>query len=298
MLISINQYAPVAQLGLEQRRPMVISMRKLENTIIAQIGVYRRNGYSYKEISKLLDVAKGTSYNYGTDIRISKKGNQRLKSKLFTKKERSIKIPTKITVSLVRILGHCLFDGSVNKDTVNYSNTSLELVKQFITDIKDTFLIDFSSLRYYKKKSICYQVFYPYVSLVRYLKSFTPSYSTSSPICQIPKILFTAKKSLICEFLRTFWEDEGSIKADKSIVGKTKSKAIAIQLQKLHKKILIGTIIRFDKKNKAYEIYVPREIDNLKRFIRNIGFGQSTVTRGKYKGYKKMAVFFMLFKIR
>jgi hypothetical protein len=70
-----------------------------------------------------------------------------------------------------------------------------------------------------------------------------------------------------------------------------------MQLQKLHKKVLIETTVRFDKKNKAYEIYLPRKVDNLKRFIRNIGFGLSTVTRGKYKGYKKMAVFFMLFEI-
>lgn len=272
-------------------------MRKLENDLITRISAYRRNGYSYKEISKLLYVAKGTAYNYGLDTRVSKKGMQRLRNKLINRHQRSIKKPTKLTASLTRILGHCFFDGSVNKDTVNYSNTSLELVKQFISDVRNTFSIDFSSLRHYKKKSICYQVFYPYTALVRYLKNFTPSYSTSSPICRIPSILFEAKKSLIYEFLRTFWEDEGSIKASKSIIGKTKSKTIAMQLQKLHKKVLIETTVRFDKKNKAYEIYLPRKVDNLKRFIRNIGFGLSTVTRGKYKGYKKMAVFFMLFEI-
>ena len=272
-------------------------MRKLENNLITRISEYRRNGYSYKEISKFLSIAKGTAYNYGLDVNVSKKGKQRLKNKLINRYQRSIKIPTKLTVSLVRILGHCLFDGSVNKDTVNYSNTSLELVKQFISDVKDTFSIDFSSLRYYKKKSICYQVFYPYTALARYLKNFTPSYSTSSSMCRIPSFLFKAKKPLIYEFLRTFWEDEGSVKASKSIIGKTKSKRIATELKKLHRKVFIETTVRFDKKNKAYEIYLPRKDENLKRFIRNVGFGSSAVTRGKYKGYKKMAVFFMLFKI-
>jgi len=274
----------------------VIKMRKLSEKIIKKVKTLRRRGYSYKDISKIVKVSVGSVYNYAYKLKLTKEAKKRLMTKMNKgKKRRHITKPSKLNKKLIRIMGHCFFDGSVNIDGIRYTNVSRELINQFAHDVKSVFKINPSNIISSKKKHECFTVCFNYRELADFLFSFTKSYSTSSKECEIPEIVFNSSSNEICEFLRTFWEDEGCIKSDGTICGKIKSRKIANQLLLLHKLIGIETYLRKDITNEAYEIIVKRNVKNLKNFINLVGFKNSLVCRGKYSNMKKLEVFNIIY---
>lgn len=272
-------------------------MRKLSDKVIKNIKTLRRRGHSYKEISKIVKIGVGSVYKYAHGVKLTKDARKRLMAKMNKgKKRRRITKPIKLNKKLIRIMGHCFFDGSVNTDGIKYTNVSRELINQFTYDVKSVFKINPSSITLSKKKHECFTVCFNYRELADFLFSFTKSYSTSSKECKIPEIIFNSGFNGICEFLRTFWEDEGCIKSDGSICGKTKNKRIAQQIMVLHKKVGLGVTLWYDSFNKAYDVRLKIDNANLKKFIKLIGFRHSLVCRGKYAGMKKLEVFNLIYK--
>jgi hypothetical protein len=270
-------------------------MRKITFQQKRNVEGMRKKGNSYLEISKKLKISKSTIHNYGKDIKISDKGLARLNKRMEDNRERfiqnfatarKIREPGDISVNLVRILGHCLFDGCVRKDGVIYTNSSKELIKQFSEDMKKVFGVKPDLIRKMFKKSYYWVLYFNYTKISNFLIKFSHSYSTSSTKSRIPSFLFDSNPKFISEYLRCFWDDEGAVKSNGDITGKTKSKNIANQLVKLHNKLGIEIKTYFDTKNLAYELYVPRR-ENLQKFKNSIGFGHGKVCRGKFRGFSK-----------
>lgn len=275
-------------------------MKKVPDAIINEIRLLRRGGSSFKEIARKLGLGSSTTYKYGARCKISEAGIQKLRDKVTTQRlefvkkfavPRPVKFPKSFSDRLVRIIAHCFFDGSVSSSSVNYTNSSVHLVNQFINDIREVFHIEPSLIRFYRGKFTLYcQVYFSYTMLSRYMYTHTPSYSTSAPNARIPKQIF-ADFNLASEFLQAFWEDEGTIKSNGDITAKTKSLNMARQLVELHNAVGIKTNVYYDKANDAYEIYVIRNPTNMLAFKTAAGFRYSVVTRGRYRGMKKEDLF-------
>lgn len=256
----------------------------------------RKEGHSYKEISKGVGLSVGSCYKYSNGVKMSSAGKRRLDAKLLSerkKKRRGIKIPAKLTKPLARILGHCFFDGGVGIDGVNYANVSEKSIQEFKRDMKRVFGLNPSNELDVKSVHIVKRLFYNNRNLADFLFKISPSYSTSSKAASIPKIIFNSANLIICEFLSAFWDDEGCVKSDGSICGKTKSDLISRQLMMLHKKLGIATTRWDDSTNDAYDVYLRVDAENINKFSRMIGFKNSVVCRGKYTGLRKSDVLYI-----
>lgn len=284
-------------------------MKKLGRQVIENIERLRMNGYSYREIAKKLALSVGSSYNYAKNIKISELGKKRLlikyekKIKRFVNKfakPKKINIPENITSRLGRIISHCVFDGSVvpfgkkpiySKPiySVIYTNSGKELVDQFVKDIWLIFKLRPSyHIKYFNKNAYTYQVLFNSKELVKFLQRFTPSYSTLNLRCKLAQLIFKQNDNFTKEFLRAFWEDDGSIPLNGSIEGCCKSKFIIKQLQILHQRVGIKTTIRFDRKSNLWYIRVPTSNRrNISVFYHKVcpiySISKSKYERGKLK---------------
>jgi len=273
-------------------------MKKISSQQQINIKELRRKGYSYKEISKRFKISKATSYKYCKNINVSKEGLSRLKIKeeknikRFIERfatAREVREPKEFSLSLVRIMSHCLFDGCVKGDGVIYSNASIELIEEFRKDMKEVFGVSPILIKEIRKITPYWMVYYNYKKISDFLRRFSLSYSTSSSEAIIPSFLFNSNTDIISEYLRCFWDDEGAVKCNGDVTGKTKSNKIANKLVKLHSKLGIDIRKYFDTKNLAYELYVIRGL-NLRHFKERIGFKYGIVCRGKFMGLKKSEV--------
>lgn len=274
-------------------------MRKISLESIRNIKRLRRKGFSYKRMAKHLKMSVGSSYFYSNNIPLSKKAKRKLElrkiknQKYFINKYakiRKVNPPKTISKELIRIIGHCFFDGTVMSWGVFYFNTSPKLIKEFILDMKSVFNISPSIVEIYKKKPhhhfIC-RLGYYYTDISRHLLQYSPTYNTSIDKVEIPKFIFKLPKSLICEFLRTFWDDEGCVKSCGDVTAKIKSKNFADSLCKLHEVVEIKIKRYYDIKNAAYELYIPKHSSNLLKFRDTIGFKNAITHRGKNVGIYK-----------
>lgn len=266
------------------------------------IGTLRRKGYSYKEISKKLKISPSTSYKYSYKISISKKAKRRLNLRIkenylkFKKKYSPLKKiyikHKRISIEKARILSHCFWDGCVSKGTIRYVNTSKNLVIEFKRDMLEVYGVfpdkEYTLIR--KNRMLLYIVDYYSKVICDDLLKYSPSFSTSSSISKIPKqILINKNKSILKEFLRVLWEDEGSISCYDAIRVKIKGKRIRDQLIKLHKRFEIK-LTPYKEKDKYYGIYIQNSLQNLKKF-NEVCFRKASVVAGKNKGKLKYEVF-------
>ena len=259
----------------------------------------RKKGNSYKEISVLLNVSKATVYKYSSSIKLSKKAKKTILSKIrlnqqkFVKKYavlKNLKKNVKWSINKIRIISHCLFDGSLTKYTLNYTNTSKMLIIQFINDVYSVYGINPTLLE--KKPgsfSIKYTVYFCCKRLCDDLRKYSPSYSTVDKISQIPEKVFYSNKEEIRNFLRAFWEDEGCITIKGEILGRIRSRKIRNQLLILHLKVGVECS-SYDSSDDMYGLRIYKNEENIKRFNK-IGFGNAVIIRGFNKGVKKQELF-------
>tara|TARA_Y100000034_G_scaffold121221_1_gene165155 strand:- start:455 stop:955 length:501 start_codon:yes stop_codon:yes gene_type:complete len=127
-----------------------------------------------------------------------------------------------------------------------------------------------------------------YDDLVRYI----PSYSTSNKHIEIPSIIMNGKKVIKIEFLRSFFEDEGSISAKGIIAGDLKNKKIIYQIGHMLRELgfKFGICSYEEYTGKMYKIYLYKNEENLKKFLELKLFDIAEVTKGENKGKKKIEV--------
>ncbi len=207
----------------------------------------RENGHSYAEIvreirrSYGISLSEVTAYTKFRDVRFSDKGLQRYKEKISSDRSKAGKIggaklaksglldkirpsaveaarrarlkaippsAKELTLEKVRVIAHCLFDGFVRKDVFGYVNASEALVMRFKSDVKRVYGFDPSDERV-KGKAIC--VRFASKLAAEDLLTYMPNYSTrKNTFAKVPDLIVNGSMEWKKEFLRCFWDDEGS----------------------------------------------------------------------------------------
>lgn len=267
------------------------------NNEYKKIKELRKKGYSYREIGEALNVSRRDITKIAKITSFSKEGKRRYYQKVTgiikpIKKQKQFLTPAK-----VRIIGNLLFDGSVFKSkgyhySIMYINSSEELVKRFCKDFKKVYNVQ-ASIFEVKEKTKLYRAKYNskliYIDLLNYIKS----YSTSNKFAEIPKEIRNGPKKLKIEFLRTFWDNEGSISKESRIRGSSNSFRVINQLNRIHEELGFETNIYKDKRNLNinYILSLNKNIRNLKKFYKYKLFTDySLITRGVFNGMKKMDI--------
>ncbi|MEA1905241.1 MAG: hypothetical protein U9M97_05140, partial [Candidatus Hadarchaeota archaeon] len=220
--------------------------KKLSHQMVLKIKHLRRSGHSYKEIASELAVGIGTVFKYSRTVSVSERGLIRLRDKIKRNQRRFVEKYARAKsmhidyetfgASKARIIGHCIFDGSVTNDVVTYTNSSYQLVWEFIEDISRVYLLTPTSIYLSKgKRVVKYRAVFCSKKLCEDLLRYTLTYSSKSPKCKVPIEVFSGSRNVKKEFLRSFWEDEGSISLCGLIRAKIKNKLLRDQLIELHK---------------------------------------------------------------
>lgn len=267
-----------------------------------KIKTLRVAGTSYKEIARKVNVSVGTAFKYAKNISLSDQANSRLMRKIkenqarFAErfaKQKDVKIlHERLTLQKARIVGHCLWDGSIACGTVRYNNTSKALVDEFVNDMKETYDVFPDKMNEIERprRMKLHVVDYYSKKICDDLYRYAPTYSTKDDQCTVPaEVLESENKRLIQEFLRSFWEDEGSISYNGWIRAKIKGRKIRDQLLLLHRKLGIKASPYEENLDGSSGIYVIIDGDNLRKFA-EISFKKSHVVRGKNKGKLKFDV--------
>ena len=264
--------------------------------MINRIRALRREGYSYSEISKKVYKSKKFVWRKSNGVQFSKKGEKRYQ-RLVSGIIKEIKAQElSLSVNKVRIIGHVLFDGCSYKNgyshIIRYINSSKRLVDQFIEDIEKVYGIFPTHLEVIKNpKVVIYKVTFSSKLLFEDLKRYFSSYSTKD-VSPIPKEIMDSSKEIKLEFLRAFWEDEGSISFNGRLMADQKNEVIIRQLIEIHKDFGLNLKLCSykDYTGMMYKIYLSKNKDNLVRFYNLNLFDKSTVTRGKNLGKDKKEV--------
>jgi len=250
----------------------------------------REQGYFFREIARELNISLGSTHKYGSGFNLSDNARKILEGKTKKSRRKSIKLIEDLTLEKARIIAHCIFDGSVTKGTVRYTNSSPKLINLFVKDIKEVYGVDPDRIlneqgKHLPKITACY--FFTEISddLHRYSKSF----STALEVAEIHKKIIFGSLNFKKVFIRAFWEDEGCITIDGDIIGRIKSKKIRDQLVKLHRDTGIECT-PYDCSDNCFGIYIKRSRDNINKF-KKIGFEHSIIVRGKNIGMKKRDLF-------
>ena len=134
-----------------------------------------------------------------------------------------------------------------------------------------------------------------YSDLLRYTKS----YSTSNMVTRIPKVIINGSKQIKLEFLRTFWDDEGSISGDGTLSGSSNSYTVIKLLAEIHNEFRFkNSIYKVKSQDKwIYVLRLRKNKKNLRTFYKNRLFTDSIVTQGYNYLQKKFDVLerFVLF---
>jgi len=258
----------------------------------------REEGHSYSEIAERIGKSRKFAWRHSKDTSFTNNGLKRYQKEVKgilkqIKPQSNTLLPQK-----VRIIGHLLFDGTVYKTKYNhiarYINSSKELICQFVSDMKKIYGITPTSLEVFKGKNNlnCYKVSFSCKALYYDLTNYFKSYSTSNQNIKIPNIIINSGREIKLEFLRTFFEDEGSISSNYRIMGDLKNKIIMQQIVNMLKEFgLFFKLCKYEEyTGYMYKIYLLKTKENLVRFY-NLGFfDKATITHGKNLGRKKADV--------
>lgn len=258
----------------------------------------RRKGHSYREISKIVNKSIKFVHSKVRGIKFDKEGKRRYHKEVKGITKRIKNQLSYLTLIKVRIIAHLLFDGTLYKSGyhyfIRYINASKDLIDQFASDIKETYGVLPTSLEISKNKKgfSCYKITFKSKLIFEDLQKYFTSYSTSNESIFIPKKIIKADKKIKLEFLKAFFEDEGSISFKGRIMGDLKSEKIIKQIVELLKEFgLEFRLCRYDQyTGYMYKIYLPKKQENLKKFY-NLGlFEKAIVTHGHNLGRKKLDV--------
>jgi len=258
----------------------------------------REQGYSYTEISKKLGVSREYVGRITRNVNFSQEGNQRYFKEVKGIIKKINLQADRLTNEKTRILGHLLFDGGVyNRDyhkIAKYVNASKELVTQFIKDIQLVYGLCPTSIEEIKGKNnlICYNVTFKSKKMHEDLMNYFPYFSTSNSLSIIPQKIMNASKEIKLEFLRSFFEDEGSISFNGRISGDLRSKRILNQISDLLNEFNLNFKFCEYREDEGfmYKIYLPKSRENLELFLTLGLFEKSIITHGKNFGRKKIEV--------
>ena len=238
-------------------------------------------------MSKRVGISRKHACTIAKDTKFSKKGRERYYGEVKGIPTRIKKQKEFLTEPKIRVIGHLLFDGCVFQSgfgcSIKYTNSSKQLIDQFIRDIKEVYGINkYTLLEREGKFAIIYEVIFRSKLMYEDLIDYFPSYSTSNNTIEIPKIIMENEDNLKLEFLRAFWEDEGSISHTGRLMADLKSEKVINQLATLHKYFGLKYYLYKYKEYTGYmyKISLSRTKENTIRFYSLGLFDKAIITHG------------------
>ena len=195
-----------------------------------------------------------------------------------SKKTKKRILPKTLNKNLAFLLGSLLAEGSFsNKNKIEFCNTDKEWIKLFEEKWKQVF--PDSRLHNFLRKPSSYgkKNYWRLECHCRYTLEFLRNigfFSVKSKEKEIPELLLQSPKEILSEFIRAFYEGEGSLgygKKIKEIRLCSTSEKIISKLQIVLLRYGISSFKRFDKYKNLYLLQI-REKRNFLRFYKEIGF--------------------------
>ncbi|MFQ6076711.1 MAG: LAGLIDADG family homing endonuclease [Candidatus Bathyarchaeia archaeon] len=262
--------------------------RKIDSSLTKEIVKLRGERRAYKQIAKDLSIAVGTVYKYSKGL-IKSVGREHLR--------KPVRIPSTLERAKLVTMGHCLFDGSVSRGTIRYTNSSMDLIEEFIINMSTSYQIEPNGIGQETGKHLpLFTVSYYSRNVTDDLQRLIPTFSTKSEDCLLPEAFFDLNDSDIQAFLRTFWEDEGCVTLKGEIQGKTSNPALRDQLLQLHGMVGVKCGKFVDRGGNAYGLRLRISGPNLKNFDEKVGFRKAIITRGFNVGTKKRDLLYEVYR--
>tara|TARA_Y100000310_G_scaffold345343_1_gene463960 strand:+ start:8156 stop:9328 length:1173 start_codon:yes stop_codon:yes gene_type:complete len=192
--------------------------------------------FSVVKFSKIININQGTLYGWLKNCQFPLAALKKIYAKLnmdLKKMERNIvhlrsgkypcngggnlsqpiniRFPLQFNAKLARIIAHLFGDGVVSTDkhgsiTTSYYNQERVLLDQFIKDVQDSFAFNITQIR--TNKGTQYVYLPSAIGLI--LQNIVGEFSSKS--CRIPTFILNANFEIKCEFLKSFFDDEGYVK--------------------------------------------------------------------------------------
>ena len=280
--------------------------QKFDQNTISTMCILRKHGHTLPEIARRFGTSKSAIHYHVKNVKIGIEGRLRLeklmkeiveRARTFSARKRRenarLKLKDgcrKMSSEKASIVAHSLFDGCIGKREVRYFNKNRVLIQEFIDDMKAVYGLEPNSQTI--KNGVTTIEFYN-LALTEDLLSYTPSYSTNDSRAKVPTAIITSRGSVIREFLRAFWDDEGTVgfypRAGRFYLrGRCKSESIRRDLVKLHRKLGIKV------KEENGGVIIQNDLHSFKKFLKKVGFTPGVkVCEGnqvyppRWEGYEK-----------
>ncbi len=186
-------------------------------------------------------------------------------------------LPGTLNKDLGFILGLFVSEGFVSKNKIEFCNTDENLVKELEERWKKVF--PDSTLHKFEKNPSSFGVkkYFRLECHCRYTIEFLRNIGleiAKSNKKTVPKLIFMSPKNILSEFLKSYFEGDGSIHNRKKISDiccHSVSKKLLSELQILLLRFGIESCIRYDKWKSIYILFI-RGKRNVLRFYKEIGF--------------------------
>ncbi len=186
-------------------------------------------------------------------------------------------LPESLSRNLAFILGALVSEGSVSQNKLEFCNTDLKFIEEF--EKKWKIIFPDSILHRFKKLPSSYgkREYYRLECHSRYTLEFLRNIGLlplKSAKKTVPKLLFKSPKNVFSEFLKSYFEGDGSVfysKKKMEISGCSISQKLLSEIQIILLRFGIESRIRFDRGKKFFKLIINGKT-NFLRFYKNIGF--------------------------
>lgn len=195
----------------------------------------------------------------------------------YTKKIQPKILPPQLTSDLAFILGSICSEGTITKDKIEFCNTDTQWIQEFTARWGRTF--PDTRLHTFTRKPSSYGK-RPYIRLeihshhvIAFLRTLGLE-PVKSPYRRVPETIFLSPRHVAAEFLRAYFEGDGSISSSKTMVELSccsASEALIKDLQTLLLRFGIDAFHRYDTHRALHKLYI-RNVANYAKFQNEIGF--------------------------
>ncbi len=187
-------------------------------------------------------------------------------------------LPAELNEDLAFILGLLVSEGTLKEKELEFCNSDLELVKEFERKWKKNFpdcrlhIFDRKPNSFGKKPYRTIEVHSHYI--IEFLRNLGLK-PVKSPFREIPETIFLSPKSVISEFLKAYFEGDGSVSySGKKMVelsAISTSEKLIDQIQVILLRFGIAGTKRFDRYRNTFKLYI-RSLNDRALFKENIDF--------------------------
>lgn len=202
-------------------------------------------------------------------------------------------MPTEFSFGLARLFGYIVSEGNISDCGINVTNADDQVINDITAIVSSEFAVQ-PSVTYDKrtKNTYCIRICYRKISEFAKYYQLTGNSFTK----RIPDVVFEWPKSLICEFIKAYFEGDGGVE-DRSVACCSRSLGLIQDLQTLLLSLGIVSFIRHSnkhatngrstKKTPAYILTIYSE--NMAKFAKLIGFVSTTKKKKLSKRVNRMA---------